>query len=128
MARFGPVDGWVGRSEFEDYLPVMAEKLGAEGLLEELCNGFRLLADPRRGLITFASLKQNAAALGLEGLSDGELMGMLQEGDMDGDGALDELEFCVLMFRLSPELMAESHRVVDEALRHELMNESVFFF
>ncbi|CAA6658339.1 unnamed protein product [Spirodela intermedia] len=127
MAGSEPVDGWMGGSEFEDYLPVMAEKLGAEGLLEELCNGFRLLADPRRGLITFASLKQNATALGLEGLSDGELMGMLQEGDMNGDGALDELEFCVLMFRLSPDIMAESHRVVDEVLHHELMNESVFF-
>ena len=96
------------RSEFEDHLPVMAQKLGAEGLLEELCRGFRLLADATRGLITFDSLKRNAPALGLEGLSDGELMGMLKEGDLDGDGALDEMEFCVLMFRLSPELMAES--------------------
>ncbi|CAA7394616.1 unnamed protein product [Spirodela intermedia] len=61
---------WVGRSEFEDYLPVMAERRW----------GWRAL---RRG-------------------ADGNA----QEGDMDGDGALDELEFCVLMFQLSPELMA----------------------
>lgn len=39
--------------QFEDFLPVMAEKLGEEGLMEELCNGFRLLADPKKGIITF---------------------------------------------------------------------------
>ncbi|MQL97823.1 hypothetical protein Taro_030511 [Colocasia esculenta] len=123
-----PAETMVGGDDFEDYLPVMAERLGGDGLLEELCAGFRLLADPRLGLITFESLKRNAAALGLEGLSDGELMGMLEEGDMDGDGALDQMEFCVLMFRLSPELMDESRRVVDEALQHELMSGRGFFF
>ncbi|EHA8586451.1 putative calcium-binding protein PBP1-like [Cocos nucifera] len=83
--------------EFEDFLPLMAEKLGEAGLMEELCNGFRLLMDPRRKLITFESLKRNAALLGLQGLRDDELRGMLREGDLDGDGALSEMEFCVLM-------------------------------
>ncbi|XP_073101277.1 calcium-binding protein PBP1-like [Elaeis guineensis] len=91
--------------EFEDFLPIMAEKLGEDGLMEELCNGFRLLMDPRRKLITFDSLKRNAALLGLQGLGDDELRAMLREGDLDGDGALSEMEFCVLMVRLSPELM-----------------------
>ena len=87
------------------------------GLMEELCNGFRLLMDPRRKLITFESLKRNAAVLGLQGLRDDELMGMLREGDLDGDGALSEMEFCVLMVRLSPELMEQSWRGLDEAFR-----------
>uniref|UniRef100_A0A1D1YWY3 Calcium-binding protein PBP1 n=1 Tax=Anthurium amnicola TaxID=1678845 RepID=A0A1D1YWY3_9ARAE len=122
------VEPLLGGEDFEDYLPVMAEKLGGEGLLEELCAGFQLLADPERGLITFESLKRNAAALGLEGLSEVELLGMLREGDMDGDGALDQMEFCVLMFRLSPELMEESRHVVGEALQHELVTGTGFFF
>ncbi|XP_008793625.2 calcium-binding protein KIC-like [Phoenix dactylifera] len=102
--------------EFEDFLPLMAEKLGEDGLMEELCNGFRLLMDPGRKLITFESLRRNAALLGLEGLRDDELRGMLREGDLDGDGALSEMEFCVLMVRLSPELMEASRRWMDDAL------------
>ncbi|OAY78017.1 Calcium-binding protein KIC [Ananas comosus] len=103
--------------EFEDFLPIMAEKLGEEGLMEELCNGFRLLMDPRRKLITFESLKRNAALLGLQGLGDDELRGMILEGDVDGDGALNEMEFCVLMVRLSPELMEEPRRWLDDAFQ-----------
>lgn len=106
---------------FEDHLPVMAERLGGQALVEELCGGFWLLADPARGLITLESLKRNAAAMGLGGLSEGELRAMLREGDVNGDGAMDQMEFCVLMFRLSPELMAESRRVVNEAIRFDLM-------
>lgn len=101
---------------FEDFLPSMAERLGAEGLLGELCKGFRLLMDPRRGLITLESLRRNSAALGLAALDDDDLREMLREGDIDGDGALNELEFCVLMFRLSPELMDGSRRLLQEAL------------
>ncbi|KAJ8493363.1 hypothetical protein OPV22_015084 [Ensete ventricosum] len=93
------------RVDFEDFLPLMVEKLGEEGLMEELCNGFRLLMDPRRGLITFDSLKRNAALLGLGALGDDDLRAMLREGDSDGDGALSQREFCVLMVRLSPDLM-----------------------
>lgn len=94
--------------EFEDFLPFMAERLGEEGLMEELCNGFRLLMDPRSRLITFDSLKRNVASLGLDGLADDELREMLREGDIDGDGVLSEQEFCVLMVRLSPQLMAHA--------------------
>ncbi|WOK92417.1 calcium-binding protein KIC-like [Canna indica] len=106
---------------FEDFLPSMADKLGKEGLIAELCKGFRLLMDPQRGLITRDSLKRNAAALGLQGLGDDDLLGMLREGDLDGDGALDQMEFCVLMVRLSPELMEISNELlVKDVLRMEL--------
>ncbi|KAJ4972595.1 hypothetical protein NE237_005769 [Protea cynaroides] len=108
--------------EFEDYLPIMAEKLGGEGLIGELCKGFQLLMDPVKGVITFESLKRNSALLGLQGLRDDELLSMLREGDMDGDGALNQMEFCVLMFRLSPELMEESENLLEEALMEELKN------
>ncbi|KAL7143239.1 hypothetical protein ABFS83_08G178600 [Erythranthe nasuta] len=104
------------QSNFQDFLPLMAEKLGGDGLIGELCNGFRLLSDSDRGVITFESLKKNSAFLGLEELSDEDLLGMLKEGDFDGDGALNQMEFCVLMFRLSPDLMAQSLLLLEEAL------------
>ncbi|KAF9672914.1 hypothetical protein SADUNF_Sadunf11G0093900 [Salix dunnii] len=106
-------------SHFEDFLPLMANKLGGDGLVGELCNGFNLLADSEKGVITFDSLKKNSALLGLQDLSDDDLRSMLREGDFDGDGALNQMEFCVLMFRLSPELMEESQFLFDAALLQE---------
>ncbi|KAK9267943.1 hypothetical protein L1049_010380 [Liquidambar formosana] len=104
---------------FEDFFPAMVEKLGAEGFMKELCNGFRLLMDGDKGVITFESLKRNSATLGLQDMSDEELMSMLREGDLDGDGALNEMEFCTLMFRLSPSLMDSSRKWLEEAILSE---------
>ncbi|KAL3736251.1 hypothetical protein ACJRO7_025241 [Eucalyptus globulus] len=105
---------------FHDYLPGMAEKLGGDGLIGELCKGFRLLMDEDKGVITFDSLKRNAALLGLHGLGDDDLRSMLREGDFDGDGVLSQMEFCVLMFRLSPELMEDAESFLEDALEQEL--------
>ncbi|GER43138.1 Avr9/Cf-9 rapidly elicited protein 20 [Striga asiatica] len=105
---------------FQDLLPFMADKLGGDGLIGELCKGFNLLVDREKGLITFESLKKNSALLGLQDLRDDELQSMVREGDIDGDGALDEMEFCVLMFRLSPELMQQSEALLEDALEQEL--------
>ncbi|XP_057455779.1 calcium-binding protein PBP1-like [Lotus japonicus] len=120
MAGTGTVNG--KGLEFEDLLPVMANKLGGEGLIKELCNGFDMLMDKDRGVITLESLKTNAAVLGLQDMKEDELVSMIREGDLDGDGALTQMEFCVLMFRLSPELMEESWIWLEEALQHELDN------
>ncbi|KAM1804878.1 hypothetical protein ACFX12_030691 [Malus domestica] len=105
------------QSNFQDLLPTMADKLGGDGLIGELCNGFNLLVDSSKGVITFESLKRNSALLGLQDLSDVDLRSMLDEGDFDGDGALNQMEFCVLMFRLSPELMDESRLWLEDALQ-----------
>ncbi|KAG5233499.1 hypothetical protein OIU76_015878 [Salix suchowensis] len=113
------------RADFEDLLPVMANKLGGEGLINELCNGFQLLMDKDRGVITTESLRKQSSFLGLQDLSDDELAGMVQEGDLDGDGALNQMEFCVLMFRLSPDLMRESRFWLEEALEEELKGAGV---
>ncbi|PON49307.1 Parvalbumin [Parasponia andersonii] len=101
---------------FEDFFPAMVDKLGQEGFMKELCNGFHLLMDKEKGVITFESLKENAALLGLQGISDEEIMCMVREGDMDGDQALNEMEFCTLMFRLSPALMENSKEMLEEAI------------
>jgi Ca2+-binding EF-hand superfamily protein len=107
-------------AEFEDFLPIMADKLGEHDFMAELCSGFRLLADPRLGLITLESLKRNSALLGLDSLTDSELRAMMEEGDLDGDGALNEHEFCVLMIRLSPSFMDEADKWLNKALANDL--------
>lgn len=108
------------QAQFQDHLPLMANKLGGDGLIDELCNGFNLLMDSDKGVITFESLKRNSALLGLQDLSDEDLHSMLVEGDFDGDGALNQMEFCVLMFRLSPELMDGSKFWLEQVLQQEL--------
>ncbi|KAE8703215.1 Calcium-binding protein PBP1 [Hibiscus syriacus] len=106
-------------SNFHDFFPVMAKKIGGDGLIGELCNGFNLLMDSEKRVITFDSLKKNSALLGLHDLTDDDLRSMMKEGDFDGDGALNQMEFCVLMFRLSPELMEASRFLLEEAFQHE---------
>lgn len=98
------LDGVEFDYEFEDHFPSMVVSMGKEGFIGELQNGFQLLMDVNKGLITFESLKMNTMLLGLE-VRDDELVCMLMEGDLDGDGALSQMEFCILMFRLSPALM-----------------------
>ncbi|KAL5571279.1 hypothetical protein UlMin_020876 [Ulmus minor] len=111
-------------SDFEDLLPAMADKLGGEGLIRELCNGFELLMDKEKGVITWESLRRNSSVLGLQDLREDELVNMVREGDLDGDGALNQMEFCVLMFRLSPELMEESWFLLEDALQEEISRSS----
>ncbi|RZS18051.1 hypothetical protein BHM03_00050284 [Ensete ventricosum] len=107
--------------EYEDLLPVMAERLEAEQFVSELCGGFRLLAEPGRGVITPESLRRNAAALGMAGMTAEDSAAMVREGDMDGDGALNEKEFCVLMVRLSPEMMADAEAWLEKAIEREVL-------
>ncbi|XP_068667836.1 calcium-binding protein KRP1-like [Aristolochia californica] len=100
---------------FEDFLPSMAQQFGEEAFMLELRNGFHLLMDRLTGLITFESLKTNSSLLGVDGLGDEEVLSMLKEGDLDGDGALNQMEFYILMFRLSPGLMEGSRRWLEES-------------
>ncbi|KAG2371646.1 Calcium-binding protein [Vigna angularis] len=104
--------------EFEDLLPVIAGKLGGEGLIDELCKGFQVLMDKEKGVITLESLRKNSATMGLQDFKEEELASMMREGDLDGDGALSQMEFCVLMFRLSPQLMQDSWFWLQQALHH----------
>lgn len=106
--------------KFQDFLPTMAAKLGGEGLIEEFCKGYELLMDKDKGVITFESLRRNASTvLGLGDLTDEDVRCMINEGDFDRDGALNQMEFCVLMFRLSPDLMEASRCVVTEVIEEE---------
>ncbi|KAK7275398.1 hypothetical protein RIF29_16514 [Crotalaria pallida] len=108
------------KSEFEDFLPVMAEKLDVEAFMSELCGGFKLLADQEKGLITSESLRRNSALLGMDGMSKEEAEAMVRQGDLDGDGKLNETEFCILMVRLSPGMMEDAEAWLEKAIEEEL--------
>ena len=109
-------------TEYEDMLPIMAEKMDVEEFVSELCKGFSLLADPERDLITAESLRRNSRVLGIEGMSKEDAQGMVREGDLDGDGALNQTEFCVLMVRLSPEMMEDAETWLGKAISQEIRN------
>ncbi|KAL9262189.1 Calcium-binding protein KIC-like protein [Drosera capensis] len=72
--------------------------------------------DEDKRVITLESLKRNSRRMGLDGLEEEEMRGMIREGDLDGDGVLSEMEFCVLMVRLSPGLMENCWGLVEEGL------------
>jgi len=44
---------------------------------------------------------------------------MVREGDLDGDGVLNETEFCTLMVRLSPEMMQDAETWLEKALENK---------
>ncbi|XP_020213584.1 calcium-binding protein KIC [Cajanus cajan] len=111
-------------AEFEDLLPVMAEKLDVETFVSELCGGFKLLADPETGLITSESLMRNSALLGIDEMSKEDAEAMVRQGDLDGDGKLNETEFCILMVRLSPGIMDDAETWLHKALEQELTKSS----
>ncbi|XP_073025260.1 calcium-binding protein KIC-like [Primulina eburnea] len=104
-------------AEYEDLLDVMAEKLDVDRFVGELCVGFQLLADPKKGLITPTSLQNNCKLLGLE---EEDVEAMVREGDLDGDGALNQMEFCILMVRLSPGIMQNADVLLEKAIQAHL--------
>ncbi|KAE8723265.1 Calcium-binding protein KIC [Hibiscus syriacus] len=111
--------------EYEDLLLVMAEKLDTDAFVSELCQGFHLLADQNAGLIRPESLRINAAALlGMEGMSKDEAQAMVREGDLDGDGTLNQTEFCIPMVRLSPRMMNDAGSWLEKAIVQELNKSS----
>lgn len=110
--------------DFEDLLPVMADKLDVEAFVSELCGGFKLLADPEKGLITSESLRRNSALLGMDGMSKEDAEAMVRQGDLDGDGKLNETEFCILMVRLSPGMMEDAEAWLEKAIEEELRKSS----
>ncbi|KAL8229785.1 hypothetical protein R6Q57_014685 [Mikania cordata] len=109
---------------YQDLLPVMAEKLELTTFMEELCAGFRLLADEKTGLITPESLRKKSRFLGMENMSKEDSEAMVMEGDQDGDGFLNETEFCILMVRLSPEMMEDAEMWLEKAIEDEIKKPS----
>jgi len=70
----------------------MASRILARDPRDEILRAFELFDDGNKGNITLADLRRVARELG-EGLQEEELMAMIDEFDMDGDGAISREEF-----------------------------------
>ncbi|KAK3079968.1 hypothetical protein LTS18_003476 [Coniosporium uncinatum] len=85
----GPARQLLPLSSFQT---LMASRILARDPRDEILRAFELFDDGNKGNITLADLRRVARELG-EGLQEEELMAMIDEFDMDGDGAISREEF-----------------------------------
>merc|ERR1711924_481026 len=82
--------------EFEEFVELMEGKMGEKDMAEEMRKAFKLYDADNCGKIRFKDLKRVAGELG-ENMGDAEIQEIIDEGDTDGDGALNEDEFMRIM-------------------------------
>uniref|UniRef100_A0ABM5EW62 Calglandulin n=1 Tax=Pogona vitticeps TaxID=103695 RepID=A0ABM5EW62_9SAUR len=87
-----------GKIGFDAFYSVMTRKMSETDPDEEILKAFKLFEDQERGKISFENLKRVAHEIG-EQLTDEELQEMIDEADLDGDGAVNEQEFLKIMKR-----------------------------
>ncbi|KAL7752820.1 hypothetical protein RI367_001823 [Sorochytrium milnesiophthora] len=85
-----------GSIDFGEFLELMTGKMAERDSREEILKAFKLFDDDNTGKISFKNLKRVAKELG-ENLTDEELQEMIDEADRDGDGEINEDEFCRIM-------------------------------
>ena len=71
---------------------IMATRILARDPRDEILRAFDLFDEGGKGKISLADLRRVARELG-EGLEEEELAAMIEEFDLDGDGAIDREEF-----------------------------------
>ena len=76
----------------ESFQTLMASRILARDPQDEILRAFELFDEGGKGKITHQDLRRVARELG-EGLQEEELRAMIDEFDMDGDGAIDRKEF-----------------------------------
>ncbi|KAL9097142.1 MAG: hypothetical protein Q9165_000569 [Trypethelium subeluteriae] len=76
----------------ESFETLMASRILARDPRDEVLRAFELFDEGGKGKITHQDLRRVARELG-EGLQEEELRAMIDEFDMDGDGAIDRDEF-----------------------------------
>ncbi|KAL8988321.1 MAG: hypothetical protein Q9169_008575 [Polycauliona sp. 2 TL-2023] len=77
---------------------LMASRILARDPEEEILRAFHLFDEDGKGKITLADLRGVAREL-REGLQEEELVAMIEEFEMDGDGAISREEFVGICFR-----------------------------
>lgn len=71
---------------------IMATRILARDPREEILRAFELFDEGGKGKISLQDLRRVARELG-EGLQEEELVAMIEEFDLDGDGCIDQEEF-----------------------------------
>ena len=74
---------------------LMASRILARDPTEEILRAFDLFDEGGKGKISLQDLRRVARELG-EGLQEEELVAMIEEFDMDGDGAISKDEFVAI--------------------------------
>merc|ERR1711939_671759 len=82
--------------EFEEFVEMMEGKMSDKDQVEEMRKAFKLYDADGTGKIRFKDLKRVAGELG-EAMGDADIQEIIDEGDTDGDGALNEDEFMRIM-------------------------------
>jgi centrin-3 len=85
-----------GTINFQVFREIIGEKMAQRDPLEEIRKAFVLFDDDNTGRITLKNLKRVARELG-ETMADDELQAMIDEFDLDHDGAISEQEFIAIM-------------------------------
>ncbi|KAL8817650.1 MAG: hypothetical protein Q9191_008105, partial [Dirinaria sp. TL-2023a] len=81
--------------DFKNFQKVMTQKIQARDPREEVLRAFDLFDEGGKGKINLNDLRRVARELG-EGLEEEELMAMIEEFDLDGDGAINREEFMAI--------------------------------
>lgn len=77
---------------FQTFQYLMATRILARDPREEILRAFELFDEGGKGKISLQDLRRVARELG-EGLQEEELVAMIEEFDLDGDGCIDREEF-----------------------------------
>ncbi|KAF1984272.1 EF-hand [Aulographum hederae CBS 113979] len=80
------------RLPLTSFQTLMASRISARDPRDEILRAFELFDEGAKGGITLTDLRRVARELG-EGLQEEELRAMIDEFDMDGDGAISREEF-----------------------------------